>query len=387
MATTSPLIQIPLIKPNLREVLPTDAGHYVAALQNRSGELNALRNVSDAAWTRLTPMITIVGPKTPKAVLTPTSVAAWVKRLYDAVGMHAFYLDIARLGPNHPAGDDTVVMPVLAMIYKEARKRHMQFVPVICAGESAPDHASLVADAVIEDAFGVAVRYRVRDFAPPPGTSREDFLKAQLAAVKCSVDESDLIVDLGYLDGDTEVDPADIAVLLEELCSVGPWRSLVLIGTSIPKMMSEVTQGTVGSIPRREWELWSKLRERKLVRMPAFGDYAVQHPDPPQEVGGGNTMRANIRYTVAGQTLVARGVGPVTVEGNEQYQDLCQQLVQRLEFAGNDYSWGDSVIVKCASGSVEPGAQPTWRGAGTSHHLQVVTDRLGELQASSRSGG
>lgn len=386
MATTSPLIQIPLLKPNLGDVLPTDTGRYVAALQNRSGELNALSNVSDAAWGRLTPMITIVGPKTPKAVLTPTSVAAWVKRLCDAVGMHAFYLDIARLGPSHPAGDDTAVMPVLAMIYQEVRKRHMHFVPVICAGESPPDHVSLVADAVLEDAFGVAVRYRVRDFSPPPGTSREDFLKAQLAAVSCSVADSDLIVDLGYLDGETEVDPDDITTLLEELCAVGAWRSLVLIGTSIPKMMTEVTQGTVGSSPRREWELWSKLREHKVVRVPAFGDYAVQHPDPPLDVGGGNTMRANIRYTVAGQTLVARGVGPVTVEGKEQYQDLCQWLVQRPEFAGSDYSWGDSVIVECASGSIEPGAQPTWRGAGTSHHLQVVTDRLGELQASSRSG-
>ena len=65
------------------------------------------------------------------------------------------------------------------------------------------------------------------------------------------------------------------------------------------------------------------------------------------------------------QTRSFRRSGPVTVEGNEQYQDLCQQLVQRPEFAGSGYSWGDSVIVKCASGSVEPGAQPTWRGAGT----------------------
>ena len=115
--------------------------------------------------------------------------------------------------------------------------------------------------------------------------------------------------------------------LLAEICTVGAWRSLVLIGTSIPTMMSEVTQGTVGSIPRREWELWSKLRERELGRMPAFGDYAVQHPDPPLD-GGGPGMRANIRYTVAEQTLVARGMGPFTQEGKEQYQDLCAWLVE-----------------------------------------------------------
>ena len=136
MATTSPLIQIPLVKPDLRELLPTDTGHYVAALLNRSGELNALRHVPDSEWARLTPMITVVGPKTPKAVLTPTSVSDWVKRLYNAVGTHAFFLDIERLRPSHPVGTDGENTPVLPTIYAQARKRQMQFVPVIVAGES-----------------------------------------------------------------------------------------------------------------------------------------------------------------------------------------------------------------------------------------------------------
>lgn len=386
MATASPHIQIPLLTPDLREALPTDTGHYVPALQNQSGELNALCHVSDAAWVRLTPLVSIVGPKTSKAVLSPTSVRDWVKRLCRAVGKHPFFLDIARLRATQPVGAGGATTPVLATIYAEARKRDMQFVPVVRAGESSADHIALAVDAVLEDARGVAVRYHVRQFAPPPGTSRADFLNDQLAAVGCGVEQADLILDLAYLEPDTEVEPDDIVMLVNEMCTVGSWRSLVLIGTSIPKMMSEVTQGTVGAIPRREWDLWSRLRNLKLDRMPAFGDYTVQHPDPPTD-GGGPGMRASIRYTVAGETIVARGMGPVRVEGNEQYYDLCNQLVNRPEFAGADYSWGDAVIVDCANGASEPGAQAMWRGAGTSHHLQVVTDRLGELQASSRSGG
>ena len=82
------------------------------------------------------------------------------------------------------------------------------------------------------------------------------------------------------------------------------------------------------------------------------GDYAVQHPDPPHdENGGGNTMRANIRYTDEQLTLIARGQGPVVQAGREQYRELCQMLIEREEFAGRDFSWGDAIIEDCAGDS------------------------------------
>ena len=67
-------------------------------------------------------------------------------------------------------------------------------------------------------------------------------------------------------------------------------------------------------------------------------------------------MRASIRYTVAGETIVARGMGPVRVEGNEQYYDLCNQLVNRPEFAGADYSWVTRLSSIARTGRANPGA-------------------------------
>ena len=144
--------------------------------------------------------------------------------------------------------------------------------------------------------------------------------------------------------------------------------------------MGCVKEGTVGTIPRREWDLWSALRDCELPRMPAFGDYAIQHPEPPADEIAGNVMRANIRYTAASQTVVARGRGPVTQRGNEQYEDLCKQLVARAEFSGGSYSWGDGVIDECARGLRDAGSQGMWRGAGTSHHLEFVTDQVRVVQ-------
>jgi hypothetical protein len=114
-----------------------------------------------------------------------------------------------------------------------------------------------------------------------------------------------------------------------------------------------------------------------MARLPTFGDYAIQHPDPPLEgEESGPGQRANIRYTTNKVTLVPRAVGPVVLEGREQYRDLCRQLVVQPEYAGGHFTWGDRLIADCASGIDEPGWQNHWRGAGTSHHLRHVVKQL-----------
>src|SRR5260370_41117168 len=131
-----------------------------------------------------------------------------------------------------------------------------------------------------------------------------------------------------------------------------------------------VQEGSIGRWPRREWDLWSALRTSGIVRLPTFGDYAIQHPRPPLEGDpSGPGQRANIRYTTDEVTLVPRGVGAVIQEGREQYRALCRQLGVQPEYAGRDFTWGDGLIADFADGSDEPGWQNHWRGAGTSHHL------------------
>ena len=386
--TTSTLIQVPLLKPEVLDPLPIDTGHYVAVLQSKPGEREALTNVSAAVWERLTPLVEMVGPKNPKPVLSKESVGAWMRNLWSCLGTHPFYLDILRLTATHPVQAKTGTDPILARLYAEARKRGMKFVPVVHVGQSPTAHVQLVADAALEGGNGVALRYRTRKVVPPAGKRHRDVLRDQLDDLGVQVTDADLLVDLEFLDKDDEMDPDDIAFALRDMCDVGDWRCIVLIGTSIPKMLggpNGVKEGTVGTISRRELELWSELRQRELPRIPAFGDYAIQNPEPPADDIGGNTMRANIRYTAASETIVSRGRGPVSQEGSAQYHDLCKLIVARQEFSGARYSWGDSVIDECARGLRDPGSQPTWRGAGTSHHLQFVTDQVRALQ--SQAGG
>jgi Beta protein len=286
-------LQIPLLHEHPVGTLPVSTRHYVPALQNKPGELDALRNVSEQTWERLTPIVHFVGQKRTER-LSAEAVREQVRKVASAVGSHTVYLDVMRLRPTLPVAITSGDVPLLQQIYAQARKRLMCFVPVACAGESNEEHLRLIADAAVQDGHGVAVRYKMRSIILPSGSSVGDYLGGVIQNVGIAVERADLLIDLEYLDGDDEVDGEDVARHVTETLAVGPWRSVVLLGSSMPRMMGGIKEGAVGTLPRREWEVWTQLREEGLARMPAFGDYAVQSPQPPN--GGGPGMRANIRY-------------------------------------------------------------------------------------------
>jgi hypothetical protein len=371
-------LQIPLLHAGSAGRFPVGSDHYLPALQARSGELRALAQADETTWERLTPIVHLA-VRAQSGPLTAGAIREQVRKVAASVGQHTVYLDTLRLGATHPVTAGKKTVPLLGAIYEQARKRKMCFVPVAHAGVTNPQQVELISNAVLQDGHGVGIRYRLRTVVPPASLSVHQYLSDLIESLCTSASDADLIIDLEYIDGDVELDCGDVARALSNMLAVGRWRSVALLGTSMPSALGEVKEGTIGSLPRREWQLWNELRKAGLTRMPAYGDYAIQNPLPPK--GGGPGMRANIRYTTDSRTLVARGQGPVIQEGSEQYRELCEQLVSRQEFSGGGYTWGDGVIDDCAAGTIAPGAQGMWRGAGTSHHLRFVTEQVRQMQA------
>jgi len=357
--------------------LATGSEHYVAALQTKPGELEALGEVSMDTWAKFTPLIQIVGPKSKAELKNADNITAWTGKISEAVGSHAIFLDILRLEASHPVITGRgIEIPVLERIYWSARKRNLTFVPVVRVGEVRDEHVQMVADASDIDGNGVALRWAIRSLTAPSGISVTNYFSKSLTSLRTDVANADLLIDLSFIEPDTEIHVEDLEPKISKALQVGEWRNVVLLGTSIPAALSCVKEGTVGEIVRQEWRIWNELSKAGLKRALSFGDYAIQHPKPPQEGAGGGPPRANIRYTAADATIVARGRGPVSLEGNEQYVGLCKQIVDRTEFSGSTFSWGDGVIEDCARGRLSPGSQSMWRGAGTSHHLRFITDQL-----------
>jgi hypothetical protein len=243
---------------------------------------------------------------------------------------------------------------------------------------------SVLERAAMELGTGIAVRYPILGTAPAPAKTPGTILTEALDCVAQEAQAADLLVDLGFIPEDVEIDPEDLAVAVGEMLGVGDWRNVVLLGTAMARSLGGglVPEGSLGRLPRREWHLWNSLRSQEIGRMPTYGDYAIQHPDPPAiDEKSGPGMRANIRYTLDNVTLVPRGQGAVILEGSAQYQQLCQQILASGEFAGESYTWGDRVIADCAGGG-PTGNQGLWRGAGTSHHLRHVVDQLARTGSS-----
>jgi hypothetical protein len=375
LATDEDLTQLELIREPFTP-MALGGSHYLVALQNRKGELDALRQAREDTWTRFTPLLHVVGPKRRDAPFIASTVSEWVRKIASAVGKHPIYIDLMRMRPDHPVSIGSRTVPVLQEIYGAARKRGLKFVPVVWAGHSGAAHIQTVSRSVETDGRGVAIRYVARTMVLPPHQTLDKYLEGILARLGVSATQADLIFDLDYLDEDADVDVTSLGDDLKSATATGQWRNIALIGTSMPSMLGRIKEGSLGMIPRHEWEIWSALGGR-VARSITYGDYAVQHSRPPHEDGGPG-MRANIRYTTERATLIARGRGSVLLEGKQQYRDLCRDLINHPLFTGREYSWGDAVISDCGYGLQTAGSQNMWRGVGTSHHIQFVTDQLHE---------
>lgn len=377
----TPHIQPSLLRPEAFQPIGDGQLAYVPVLQSFRGELDALSTADAEVRSRIVPVIAIVGPKNVgKEPLRRDRVRNWVKRAGDAIGTQPFFLDRVRLNPLHPVVGSGGKAPVLTRIGEAAGKRGLIFVPVLRM-EDGVRTRKLVSNIALENGRGLALRYRMLGSVSSSAEPLPGLMEKRLEELSLSPGAVDLLLDLEFLSEDVDVSAVALVENIDELSAVGDWRNVVLIGTSMPKSLGGgvVMEGTVGRLPRREWNLWQEIRNLAPRRIPTFGDYAIQNPDPPaMDGGGGPGLRANIRYTLSDVTVVPRGHGSVVVMGAEQYRELCRQIVGTEGFSGATYSWGDMKIAECAEGG-ETGSQALWRGAGTSHHLRFVVDQIAGL--------
>ena len=216
--------------------------------------------------------------------------------------------------------------------------------------------------------------------------SLKDNLDILTSMLKTKVSDCNFILDLDApnfipLDGFLKV----IQGIISKLPFLNDWKTFTIIGTAFPETMGSIKE-KIESVPRYEWKLYKKLinnLKNAGLRLPTFGDYAINHPTIQQMDMRIVKPTATIRYTDDDSWCIVKGIGKnVRDDGFMQYHDLCKKLVESGCFCGASFSYGDEYIQKCANGGLRTGNLTTWRQVGTNHHIVKATVDIANFYAS-----
>jgi hypothetical protein len=362
----------------------SDHAHYVPCLRWKQGEYQAVMRLLPATKDHLTPLIDV--PEIGWDFETGTDaktldehLETFATRVRTKWGQRPCFVD-GRLLP--PGGKMISGEHAMSHIFRELRSGGCSAIPVT-GPDRDPSYQSAVKDIVSEDRRRVCLRVPLslatkRDFA----NSSEKLLTE--LGTECNI--VDFVLDLG---APTNFTPLEgfcklVRRLILSLPRLKDWRTLTLLGTSFPKTMGDVK--TSPDIRERfEWVLYKQVVadfQKSGDRIPAFGDYAIQHPDLCSLDMRRVKPAASIRYSADDIWYIIKGPN-VRDHKFEQYRVHCKTLIGSPHYAGPTYSYGDKYISDCARGVGKTGSLMTWRCVGTNHHLEKVVRDIASFFGSS----
>lgn len=356
---------------------------YVPILKGKEGEFAALSELSDAVRDTILPLIEV--PRVPYDYVNerPTKtldehVAGVADRLQRCWQDRPVYLDLPWFGERENLENGIVAV---RKVLGDCRNANVTAIPVI-AGSSSPAYLAAVNEHLTECANGLCIRLKEADFDDEGDVEPRALVDRLLNAVGLTnLHQADLILDLSNIGTDLGRATLAARAVIGEVPREIEWRRLVLAAASFPENLSDVDAATTTVLPRLEWALWERLQRRRVLRNNAlFGDYAIAHPIATELDPRTMRMSASIRYTTPENWLIVKGRN-VRQYGFDQYFELARTLVALREYSGEEFSWGDGFIARCARREAGPGNATTWRKVGTNHHLTLVARSLANADA------
>jgi hypothetical protein len=353
---------------------------YVPLLKAKQGEFRALANLAAATRNSILPLLEHpplegYGEDAPEPPEVDTQLErlpakiqrAWSPGLPLLLDLGLVEDDAALGAGEHP----------INYVFGRLRELGIEAIPVTALARN-DEHRRAVAEAVALDGRGACMRIIAEDLDDPEQAI--DAALELLADSNIEVDETDLLLDLGELGQNVGPNVLVVDVALRDLREREQWRSVTLAATSVPDV-SGYGPDSVNLARRLEWELWQRVLARDLPRSPDFGDYGIfgaQAAGPVSEFAFAPSP--NIRYTTDEEWLILKAKSAIR-HGYEQFNQLCRDLVARTEYAGEDFSWGDGYIARCAADEDGPGNASTWIQVNTNHHITAVAEQLASLDA------
>ncbi len=265
-------------------------------------------------------------------------------------------------------------------VFKDLKAKSVQFIPVTRFQED-PDYETALRKFVNSEKSGICLRVELDEFGDTDFESKADSL---LQGYGLTFGACDLILDLDAINFEPVEILSDILIgMMKSMQKLKRWMTFGVVGTSFPQSLSGLQQG-ISFLPRNEWILYKLLYDglsQEGIRIPFFGDYTINNSKLITADMRVVKPSANIRYTIDKEWLITKGKN-VRDYKYQQFQHLCQSILDSNSYCGQQFSCGDDYIYRCARGMAPTGNLSTWRWVGTNHHIEMVVKDLAKLNGS-----
>lgn len=348
----------------------------------KQGEYQALSKLSPIAQELILPIIEVaeIGFDFESRTYCKTideHLFPFAKRVKDKWGKKECFVDIRHLGTSNLMSDG---QHPATFVFDDLRLKGVFATPVIGMNLDS-QYQGAINKIITLDGRGLCLRVNIEEVVKVNFNSA---IQNLIRSCGVAIEQSDLIIDLRAPNFEPLGGFADLlSNIITKLPNLDLWRSLGIISTSFPSSLSGLRPG-LSTIPRNEWLLYKLLLtnlKKQGVRLPSFGDYAINHPDQLLVDMRLVKPNASVRYAINDGWLIAKGQN-VRDYGFAQYEDLCRKVAESSYFSGQGFSAGDGYIRSCANNQSSTGNLTTWRWVGTNHHIEMVARDAANLSAS-----
>jgi hypothetical protein len=296
--------------------------------------------------------------------------ALFPKRVATHWKKRACFVDLLHIAPTERL--KPAIHPV-AHVFDELESFGCAAIPVTAPNRDA-HYQRAVHQSPARKKRGLAIRLTIEEAARPNCRA----VLQTLLGSENQPETCDLILDLRAPNYTPLVGFAKLlAAIIGRLPDLNRWRTFTVVGTSFPSHMGEI-QTSLEVIPRNEWMLYKLVAvalAKAGVRIPTFGDYAINYPDLLPKDMRLLKPSATIRYAIDDAWLIVKGRN-VRDHKFGQYKGLAKTVRTHADYLGSGFSRGSGYVADCANGTESTGNLTTWRWVGTNHHLEKVAQDL-----------
>ena len=354
---------------------------YTPIVKGKVNDIKALGKMPKSLAAETVPLLELLAP----------NVGQSFERSYVNFGSHlqkhcpylTVAVDLHSIAPDQKVDDGS---PALEALCKYMRGLGVQFLPVF-GFDHEPELWPRIAKIAKKENRGVTFRLKMEDIEAGDDTVAMLIEHIEDQGLRSS--QTNLVVDLASLHARSEQEIVKVRELTQEFIEMAmtarDFGQISVVGSSIPKDVSEVPKNGTMLFARRELPLWLEIRASVPRAEVIFGDYGVVHPNFSDKSLATNA-NGKIRYTSRLHHQIFRGHSLRQGVKFGQYREISERVLASKSYGGRDFSFGDEYIWRCANHEAGTGHLGTWVEVDMNHHLVFTAAQLRRVLASIRKG-